>query len=317
MDLRNVTVDSAIIPQKVDSSKAVAARPLAIDLFCGLGGWTEGLLAEGYHARGFDIEAHEYGEEKYPGELVLADVMTLHGSQFADAALIVASPPCQEFSYMAMPWSRAKQIARALRGNDTFPEGYTGSRTIAELTALFDACFRIQREASAAAGRHIPMVVENVRGCVPWVGPAAWNYGSYYLWGDVPALMPSAHAIKNGELSGGSWFNIGSPGQKVTGANPVALAGWKVPSDEGPRTDAGKGARFTSRDCGIEGVKGAGAGWFNDAKRSGGTETGYLSRTGSKSPARKAASAKIAKIPLPLSRWIAKTYRPQPIVRAA
>jgi hypothetical protein len=28
MDLRNVTVDSAIIPQKVDSSKAVAARPV-------------------------------------------------------------------------------------------------------------------------------------------------------------------------------------------------------------------------------------------------------------------------------------------------
>ncbi len=23
-------------------------RPVAIDLFCGLGGWTEGLLAEGY-----------------------------------------------------------------------------------------------------------------------------------------------------------------------------------------------------------------------------------------------------------------------------
>ena len=256
------------------------SKPLAIDLFCGLGGWTEGLLAEGYHARGYDIEAHEYGEEKYPGELILADVMTLHGSQFKDAALIVASPPCQEFSYMAMPWSRAKQIARALRGQDTFPEGYTGSRTIAELTALFDASFRIQREASEAAGRHIPLVVENVRGCVPWVGPAAWNYGSYYLWGDVPALMPQR------------------------------LDALKVASETGRRTDPGNGVRFTSRDCGIEGIKGAGAGWFNDAKRSGGTETGYLSRTGSKSPARKAASAKIAKIPLPLSSWIARTYKP-------
>ena len=26
----------------------VSARPLAADLFCGLGGWTEGLLAEGW-----------------------------------------------------------------------------------------------------------------------------------------------------------------------------------------------------------------------------------------------------------------------------
>ena len=31
-------------------------KPLAIDLFCGLGGWTEGLLAEGYYVVGFDIE---------------------------------------------------------------------------------------------------------------------------------------------------------------------------------------------------------------------------------------------------------------------
>ena len=128
-------------------------KPRAIDLYCGLGGWTDGLLAAGYDVTGYDIEAHEYDGERYPARLVLQDVATLDGAQFADAALIVASPPCQEFSYMAMPWSRAKQIARALRGEGDFPEGYRGSRTPAELTRLFDACFRIQREASAAAGR--------------------------------------------------------------------------------------------------------------------------------------------------------------------
>ena len=37
--------------------------PLAIDLFCGLGGWTEGLLAEGYRVVGFDLERHVYGDE--------------------------------------------------------------------------------------------------------------------------------------------------------------------------------------------------------------------------------------------------------------
>jgi len=65
---------------------------------------------------------------------------------------------------MAMPWKRSKQIADALRGKSEgrgydipFPEGYTGSRTIAELNRLFDACFRIQREACEAAGRYIPM----------------------------------------------------------------------------------------------------------------------------------------------------------------
>jgi len=162
-------------------------KPLAIDLFCGLGGWTDGLLAEGFDVIGFDIELHQYGDAEYPAQLVLQDVLTLHGSQFKDAALIVASPPCQAYSYRAMPWSRAKALPP--------PDN-----------SLFDACFRIQREASEAAGRHIPMVVENVCGAQKWVGRARWNYGPYMLWGDVPALMPFDHGVRKGEGSGRSWF---------------------------------------------------------------------------------------------------------------
>jgi hypothetical protein len=157
-------------------------RPLAIDLFCGLGGWTEGLLLEGYEVIGFDIERHEYGQHRYPAQLVVQDVCSLHGSQFKDAALIVASPPCQEYSYMAMPWSLAKAKAKAIRAD-------TSGAELARLNRLFDQCFRIQKEASFAAGRHIPMIVENVRGAQPWVGRARWSFGSFYLWGDVPALM--------------------------------------------------------------------------------------------------------------------------------
>lgn len=279
-------------------------RPLAIDLFCGLGGWTEGLLDEGYYVVGFDIERHIYGEHCYPGQLVLQDILTLHGSQFREAAVIVASPPCQEFSYMAMPWTRAKQIARALRGLDEFPDGYKGSRTIAELTALFDACFRIQREAIKAAGRHIPLVVENVKGAQPWVDRSRWNYGSYHLWGDVPALMPmtlrvqkynpdgTAHppgswfAVADSKNrgqknTGGSWFNIGSPGQRVTNQNPV---------HDGVKQGGISGAR----------KNGKGDRWFQDG----------AAASGSKSSARKAASARIAKIPYALARHIAHVYRP-------
>lgn len=273
-------------------------KPLAIDLFCGLGGWTEGLLAEGYQVIGFDIEAHEYGEERYPGHLVLQDVRTLHGSQFKDAALIVASPPCQEFSYMAMPWRRGKQIARALRGEDEFPEGYRGSRTIADLTALFDACFRIQREACEASGRHIPMVVENVRGAEPWVGRAKWRFGSYYLWGDVPALMPKTIAV---EAPGMNWSDRSNPNNRRSFTDN---GGRKNP---GFRFD-GSGKSFQSESVErhvegqfAEGRKGAGAGaeWFDQ----------NLCSLPSKSPARKAASAKIAKIPFALSSWIARTYK--------
>ena len=276
----------------------IGNAPLAIDLYCGLGGWTEGLLAEGYYVVGFDIEHHVYGKHCYPAQLVLQDVLTLHGRQFKDAALIVASPPCQEYSYMAMPWSRAKRIAGAFRGKNEFPDGFRGSRTIHELTALFDACFRIQREACEAAGHHIPMVVENVRGAQKWVGRARWNFGSYYLWGDVPALMPmtvraqkfnpdgtghppgSWFAVADSENrgahiknNGGSWFNIGSPSQKETNRN--------------------------------DGVK---------QHKSGRAWSAYLDSisgvTSSKSSARKAASAAIAKIPLALARHIAQVYKP-------
>lgn len=182
-------------------------RPLAIDLFCGLGGWTEGLLAAGYYVVGFDIERHVYSGEYYPGALVIQDVLTLHGSQFRDAALIVASPPCQEFSYMAMPWSKAKAKAATIRADKT-------GRMRADLARLFNACFRIQSEACEGAGRHIPMVVENVRGAQEWVGRARYHYGAFYLWGDVPALMPPPIHFSDsrpGVKCGGDWFNASRP----------------------------------------------------------------------------------------------------------
>lgn len=299
-----------------NQAAAEGGERIAIDLFCGLGGWTEGLLAEGCRVIGYDIEAHEYGEERYPAKLVLQDVLTLDGAQFADAALIVASPPCQEFSYMAMPWRRAKQIARALRGQDEFPEGYRGSRTIAELTALFDACFRIQREASEAAGHRIPMVVENVRGAEPWVGRARWSFGSYYLWGDVPALMPrTITARKNPGFrfdGSGKSFQSESVNRHV-GEGRKHHGDWfrdpDCPSRQGgqckPRAEGVKrpGLKLSEEDFNVSmarelapALKGVKYNRTEDDKRQ------HLSI------ARKAASAKIAKIPFALSAWIARTY---------
>lgn len=158
----------------------MSPRPLLIDLFCGLGGWTRAFLDEGWDCIGFDIERHDYGTGGYPGQLVLQDVCTLEGWQLAHADCIVASSPCQEFSYRAMPWKRAKALGPPVLG-----------------IKLFWQAFRLQREIELATGRRVPLIAENVCGAQKWIGPAAWHFGSFYLWGDIPALMPTTRAVKN------------------------------------------------------------------------------------------------------------------------
>jgi hypothetical protein len=243
-------------------------KPLAIDLFCGLFGWSEGLMAEGFEVIGFDLEdmRGKFGFDRLPStNLVIQNVLTLHGSQFRNAALIVASPPCQEFSYMAMPWTLGKAKAAAIRADTTGAE-------LKRLTRLFDACFRIQREACEAAGHHIPLIVENVRGAQPWVGRSRWSHGSFHLWGDVPALMPiTSRAVK------------------------VGMGSWRHPDDQ--RHVPGLGFNtHADRNC-----RGSGSTWFH----------GNQGQYSSKSSARKMASAMIAKIPLVLSRHIAATFYPR------
>ena len=64
------------------------SRPLVIELFCGMFGWSAGWLALGGEAIGFDIEHQPYhGPVPKGAHLVLQDVLTLHGSQFKDASL--------------------------------------------------------------------------------------------------------------------------------------------------------------------------------------------------------------------------------------
>ncbi len=174
---------------------------------------------------------------------------------------------------MAMPWSRAKQISKALRGAGEFPEDYTGSRTPGELVCLFVACFRIQREACEAAGRYIPMVVENVKGAQPWVGRAKANFGSFYLWGDVGM-------VGNRVACGATFGNYIKPTDKCGAKQMASSKGFSHPGSNGHNTSS--------------------LGGPNDPRR-----------FGSKSSARKAASAQIAKIPLELSQYVARCYRPK------
>ena len=175
-------------------------KPLVVDLYTGLHGWGEGFLAEGYRVIGVDIVdmCEELGQPRPDGiELLLADILTLDGAQFKDAAVIVASPPCTEPSYRAMPWKRAKAL-NALGPPHKFIN-------------LFNACFRIREEASKAAGHRIPLIVENVVGAQKWIGQAGWHFGSYYLWGDIPALMPIPKA--RAKIPGQDWNRFALNGE--------------------------------------------------------------------------------------------------------
>lgn len=136
-------------------------KPILYDLCCGKGGWAKAFLAAGWDVRGFDID----DQPDYPGTFHRRDVLTISGREFVDGTLIVASPPCEQFSRHQMPWTK--------RRNPPPPD-----------LSIVDACFRIAREAG------LPIVLENVRKAQDWLGSAKWHCGAYYLWGAVPALMP-------------------------------------------------------------------------------------------------------------------------------
>lgn len=143
-----------------------------LDLCCGLGGWARGFIDAGWMVVGADI-----CPVSYPGHFILADVRDLEARDWRGVDLVVASPPCEEFSRHDMPWTRAK--------NPPPPD-----------LSLVAACYRL------AGALGVPLVLENVRGAQPWLGKAPAHYGSRYLWGDgVPALLPFAPPSRKERLS--------------------------------------------------------------------------------------------------------------------
>ena len=136
-------------------------KPLAIDLCCGSGGWAAGLIAEGWEVIGFDIVR----QPLYPGRQVIQDVRTIDGHRLYRAGLIVASPPCEEFSRHDQPWTRAR--------NPPPPD-----------LSIVQACWRIAIEATC------PMILENVRGAQKFIGRSSFRLQGTHLWGKMPALMP-------------------------------------------------------------------------------------------------------------------------------
>jgi hypothetical protein len=274
-------------------------KPVAIDLCCGLGGWTAGLISEGWDVIGFDIERHEYGDKRYPADLILKSILEINGYDLraVKPAIVVASPPCQRYSWMAMPFSRGKREASWQRWERDSPFGNY------HLNDLFDACFRIAREIGC------PIVLENVKGAQPWVGRANAHFGSYYLWGDVGNVggrvvradrsprfgeyVGTTARVNGCKVEGINFSGYGEPGYKAQGFNVTAAQ--RLRSLEADRATT-------------EGMKGTGGGWFEKPYRERGDITGQFN---SKSDSRKAASAMIAEIPFPLAQYIARVFKPR------
>lgn len=134
-----------------------------IDLFCGMGGWAKGLIDAGHNVTGYDIMDFS---AVYPGKFIQVDLLTFN--DFPHVDVVVASPPCTEFSKTSLPstwrsvvlyppnissglklWNRARKII----DDNIKPEYY---------------------------------ILENVRGAQKWVGMAREHKGSRYLWGNYP-----------------------------------------------------------------------------------------------------------------------------------
>lgn len=152
-------------------------KPLALDLCCGKGGWTRGLLAAGWDVIGVDIE----NQDDYPPTYFFQmDVRKIHKSAIhkllrifegRKISLVVASPPCKDYSYRHLPFGRVKNLPPPDK-------------------SIWLACERIAQICNA------PLVLENVIGAQMFMGKARAHYGYFYLWGDVPALLPIGNPQK-------------------------------------------------------------------------------------------------------------------------
>src|SRR6266487_1830779 len=68
-----------------------------LDLFCGMGGWSVGFYRQGFECYGVDNV-----DVGYPYELLRMDIRDYKGEHPGFYDVIVASPPCNEFSRLRL-----------------------------------------------------------------------------------------------------------------------------------------------------------------------------------------------------------------------
>jgi len=159
------------------------ATPLtlkALDLFCGLGGWSDGLASEGFKVLGVEIEPKIAKLYKHP--VLVEDVRNLNGKIFRDFTLIVGSPPCRDFSVIGNVFGHTWK-----RPPDPKGEGMS-------LVKSFLSCVK------SANPKY--WLLENVPKLQKYIGPAkvetflGVNHMRRCFWGNFPTFLIPKSAFK-------------------------------------------------------------------------------------------------------------------------
>ena len=175
--LKPKTEDKSQLPKGINLEESPKIKPLALNLCCGIwdDGWAQGLTKAGWDVINVGIEILG----ALPGFSIQADVREIAKDVQAyfpalKFDLVVASPPCQEFSYSSFPFRKAKE---KFKNNPPDP-------------TIWKACVEIARQLKT------PLILENVSGARKWMGKNSWKYGSFYFWGVMPALLPIGNPRK-------------------------------------------------------------------------------------------------------------------------
>lgn len=152
----------------------------ALDLFAGLGGWSDGLVMEGFEVLGVEIDRQI--ARRYKHDVIVADVKTLNGEMFKGFDLIVGSPPCVAFS-------NARYRARHVHGKNPNPE---------EGFPLINEFWRIVKEAGPKF-----YAMENIKALTKYYAlKPQWHFmiskgGKRCLWTNIPIPLTTEYHFRH------------------------------------------------------------------------------------------------------------------------
>lgn len=163
-----------------DAQRQANSRLTFLDLCCGLKGASQPAIDRGWKVITVDIDPRFK-------PTIVADVRALPLKPF-HVDVLWASPPCQEFSRLGLPWFLNK-------GPLPNPD-----------LSLVEGVQRAVEQLSPSW-----WIVENVRNSRKWISPilGAVRYCStgHYLWGRLPGLIPNVSSAK------GSWGHRNGSGK--------------------------------------------------------------------------------------------------------